>query len=353
MLKLTQLAKYLMTRSGQYMTGFGTLADLNISLERLWFLVQPELQRYQDRIPLEKKFEIDNTGTTGAYSFVDDPNNTNLITQMQLPTLVSNPTGGSTSRSYIVAALDKNGVPIGVTQTITTDTAPAILDSGNSITLTWNPFGTAASYSVYRVTGTPGGGFIGNTTGTTFTDQGNAAVYGQIPLFNRGNTPIMISEAIPLDVFGNILGAAAATLYANMAGGAVGGFSGIGQPGHLVQNEAILYPYNADLGLLIISTAGRFSITAYYPYTVYEVYDTNKDLLEVMMPELDLSKEKFLDLVYARFLEIVGLQLSSFEYPELNIKTNGNYMVKRGGELYDQAFKNLSNAMNFWDAINT
>lgn len=341
-MKLTEFADTLIVRGGLNWIGDGELSDFDISLDQFWNLVTPELSKFEARVPLEKSFEI-NTLNDTSYDFKQDFNNTGSV--RVLPGFTIDSDGADDQiRSYAVAAFDSDGVPIAVT--------PTMFAKGTSgdVGLSWNSFTGAASYSVFRVTPEDDKGIIGTTTQTTLTDQGNDVEFGILPTVSKGKPPLLVTTAIPLTDSSPFYSMTSRQVYDNMLG-VGGGYSGLGQPGHLVENVSVLKPYDVRTGVIYVSQTGRWSVKAYYPYTRHEIRNGDGDLIEVLLPEIDYDQNVFVDLVYYQFVQMAGKNLSSFEYPDLPIKTNGDALIREGIDGYKTTLQLLYDTLNFWDAI--
>ena len=112
--------------------------------------------------------------------------NWTLTTISFAPTLAA-PTGasatatgtGTTSYSYVVTAVGDSGIDESLASSAATCTNN-LFTTGNKNTITWTAVSGAARYNVYKFSGGIYG-YIGQATGTTFTDDNIAANMGKTP----------------------------------------------------------------------------------------------------------------------------------------------------------------------------
>jgi hypothetical protein len=112
------------------------------------------------------------------------------------PTIIG--TGGTEDYSYAVTALDNDGVETPISNIKVAHNAPDTLNGTDKVRLTWNSVGGAASYNIYGRT-IANLDRIGNTTSTTFDDEGQALTSATPPSSNETIWYYLVD--IPLDYY--------------------------------------------------------------------------------------------------------------------------------------------------------
>lgn len=73
-MRVTEIARYLFIRNGQYVTG--ELSSIDLSLEKFWICIEPEITKFEEYFPLVKNFNVNMTGVSPVvYDFSFDTNN--------------------------------------------------------------------------------------------------------------------------------------------------------------------------------------------------------------------------------------------------------------------------------------
>lgn len=196
--------------------------------------------------------------------------------------------GGSLSQPqayyYEVTALGYNGAT-GTVETQGSSSATATTSSGQqTITLTWTVLPGAISYNIYRNTTnnfTVGNGavLVGNTTNTTFTDNGTASTTSQVPPASAPNNYIefalygftnLVSEVVnPGHLLALIIqptgtvGSSQATLAPGSANPLTGIFGGTTPTVTLRINGTFIFsgPATGDTGVVVSNTVKTLRVT--------------------------------------------------------------------------------------------
>lgn len=105
--------------------------------------------------------------------------------------------------------------------------------------------------------------------------------------------------------------------------------------------------YNAPT--LYTTLRGQFIITANYKYEYTETFDSGNlaNIINVDIPCIDVSHDKFLDLVLADFLIGLGRSRRAFTLNDLPVLNDGSELASEGKELKESTKESLG-IMNKW-----
>lgn len=123
-----------------------------------------------------------------------------------------------------------------------------------------------------------------------------------------------------------------------------------GTPGRLIIGRTVLREYRKPKAWF--TESGTFDITAYYDYFIKKTYNSEDPpvLTEVEIVGLENSKY-LLDLLSARFLQLLGRTRRAFTYNDLQITTDAAELVKEGEEKYDKAVQAIENNQEWYKSV--
>lgn len=328
-MQFSQVIDYIVVRAGEYVTVDDVRDDLGLSVERLWNMLDPDIAFYEEYYPLIKRFNIvvaSSNGGGGTYDFNYDPHNTGYIgATFPKPSITQTGTPGTTLYGYQVFALDEYGKIISASLGATTVFGAAILSGTDSNVISWEPFENAVEYHVYRYVtrGTPNtNGLIWCGTPTTMIDTGLTG-NRQLPPNIYGTPPTNITRCVPTGFRQNIINWSTF----KTTRGFPGQFGRVPIPRQVV-------PVYRD-GHLTLTEPGTMDVEAVYnPRARFKMYDSNQQLVDVLIPDLNISSGNhfLLDLLYGRFMVSLGSMRTSFIHTDQAITTSGEKMIEMGEE---------------------
>lgn len=167
----------------------------------------------------------------------------------------------------------------------------------------------------------------------------------RIALANRdpGRPPKWISEVVPVNVLtvAGILYLIQETRFTNVAEQSI-----------LHEPRTFLWHYENPI--LYLTETGGMDITAHYSYIREEIFDSEGNLVDVDMEDVDEGVDRiFIDLVLAKFLQKVGRSRRTFRLNDLPIEYDAEAMVSEGIELEREARERMYDQSNWYDAIGT
>ena len=337
-MRLTDIEKYSLLRSGQYIVG--DIASACLDHNQTWMLVEQELLEYQRFFPLTKRFNIKSTnGTFYRFDFTDDPNNVGR----KLIGLTSTVTGAQTEIvQAAVGILGQYSVSIAGTITV-----------GDVIDLTFSGYGinevisyttvladtpiTVAAAIVVLINANPNlftPGLTADSVGSMIT--GNAVI-------DKGDFPETISKFVPVGQQQTI----ANWLSWRSAGGILGG---IGSPSRVTTPRMVLRNYADTKPFLYMSEYGTFDILANYRYP-FEISYQELEITEVDIPDITTKDKIFLNLCTARIMEAIGMGRNAFVQTDLPITTNASDLITRADDLHKNTTQEMWDRSEFFKGI--
>lgn len=156
-----------------------------------------------------------------------------------------------------------------------------------------------------------------------------------------GRIPKWISSVVPVNVLttAGILYLIQETRFTNVAEQSI-----------LHEPRTFLWRYEAPI--LYVTETGTMDITAHFSYIKFEIFDSNGNIVDYDMEDLDEGKDRiFVDLVLAKFLQKVGRSRRAFRLNDLPIEYDAEALVGEGIELEREARERMYEQSNWYDAI--
>lgn len=328
---LTDIIQVLLVRSGQFIVG--DLTSLCLTLDQIWAVFEQDVLNYERYFPLTKRFNITVSSSSGgpglAYDFTHDLNNagysdTKTTSVSQSKNLIATPT-----QSFTLTLPDTPLIP--GTLSLLLDSVPAAIDDnlGNLV------FG--GGFSEFSGTVNYVSGLVSITV-SNYPSPATVLVDVSSTWTDYGNPPEYLSKIVPTgfrQTYNNWWALKRTRGYP-------------GQLGRVPVDRKMVNDYRKPI--LYTTEPGRMDVTAHYYRDIIETRDISQALTEVEIVDLERTKI-LLDLLYGRFLQIVGQSRAAFVHSDFPITTNADELIRLGVEAYSNAEKDMWAQSDWYNSV--